>query len=369
MIHVLPADDKKTFKEFLHFPFKLYDKNPYWVPPLLKDIRTQFSHQNPFFRHGEVAPFIAKSDGNTAGRITAIYNSAHINFWGERAGFFGFFECIDNLEVASALIEKVKQWLREKGMMLLRGPMNFSTNEECGLLIEGYDSSPMIMMPYNFPYYQRLLEGCGLRKAKDLFAYIIDMPESLPEKILRVGEIAQRHDIKVRHIDIKSFRQEMDVFKALYNSAWQKNWGFVPITEEELGYIARRLKPIIIPELTLIAEYKGVPVGFMILLPDFNYVLKKVGGRLLPFGIFKALWYSKKIKDLRLMLLGIKEGFRRQGVDALLFIEGFKAVKRMGCYKWVEFSWVLEDNTPVQRLIELSDGKLYKTYRIYETGI
>lgn len=368
MIEIIPASDKNFFKEFLALPFKLYARYHLWVPPLLKDIRAQFSPQNPFFKHGEVASFIAKSDGDTVGRITAIYNSAHINFWDEQAGFFGFFECIDNLAVASALIEEAKQWLRKKGMVLLRGPMNFSTNEECGLLIDGYDSPPVIMMPYNPSYYHRLLEGCGLRKAKDLFAYTIDVPETLPEKILRVGKIAQRHNIKVRHIDIKSFRQEVNVFKNIYNSAWQRNWGFVPMTEEEIEYIGRKLKPIIIPELALIAECKGEPVGFMLVLPDFNYVLKRLGGRLFPFGIFKALWYSRKTKDLRIMLLGIKEGYRRQGIDALLIIEGFKAIKRMG-YKRVEFSWVLQDNTPVQRLIEMIGGKLYKTYRIYETEI
>lgn len=368
MIQVLPASDKKTFKEFLNLPFKLYAKDPFWVSPLLRDVKEQFSTKNPFFKHAEVFPFIARIDSQTVGRITAIYNSAHIEFHGEQIGFFGFFECIDNPDVAKALIERVKQWLKEKGMRILRGPVNFSTNEECGLLIGGYDSSPMIMMPYNFSYYPRLLEQCGLIKAKDLFAYIIDVPETIPEKVIRIARIAQTHNISVRPLNLRVFKEEMKVFKEIYNSAWERNWGFVPMTDEEINCTAKKLKPIIIPELTFIVECNEAPVGFMMLLPDFNYALKRLNGRLLPFGIFKALWYSRKIKDLRLPLLGIREGFRRQGADALLFVEGLKAIKKLG-YKRIEFSWVLEDNIPVQRFIEMYEGRLYKTYRIYETEI
>jgi GNAT superfamily N-acetyltransferase len=369
LIQVLPAEDKKTFKEFLNLPFKIYNKNSLWVPPLLRDVKEQFSPKNPFFKHAEVVPFIAKLNEETVGRIVAIYNQAHIDFYGERAGFFGFFECIDETSIAKVLVERVKQWLKEKGMLLLRGPMNFSSNEEWGLLVEGYDNPPMLMMPYNPPYYQALLEGCGFTKAKDLFAYIIDVPDALPEKVSRVAHIVEKEGIKIRPMNLKSFQQEIAVFENIYNSAWEKNWGFVPMTREEIEYTARKLKPLIIPELALIAEYNGEPVGLMILLPDFNYVLKRLNGRLFPFGIFKAFWYSKKIKDIRLLLFGIKEKFRRQGVDALLLKEGLKAVKKNG-YKRVEFSWVLEDNYPIRRIIENNaTGELYKRYRIYEMRI
>ncbi len=368
MIEILPANNKKTFKEFLHFPFKLYSANSFWVPPLLKDIKEQFSSKNPFFKHAEVMPFIAKIKGETAGRITAIYNKAYINFYGEKTGFFGFFDCIDKKEVALALMEEVKQWLREKGAAMLMGPANFSSNEEWGLLIEGFDEPPMIMMPYNFPYYQKLFERCGLIKAKDLFAYIIDIPEKLPEKAYRVAGIAEKQGIKVRPFNMKSFRSEMTIFKSVYNSAWEKNWGFVPMTDEEIDYTAKKLKQIMIPELTLIAESNGEAAGFIMMLPDFNFVLKKINGRLLPLGLFKALYHSRKIKDLRLLLLGIKPGYRRRGVDSLLFIEGLKAMLAKG-FKKVEFSWILEDNYPIQRIIETFKGKLYKKYRIYEIQI
>lgn len=368
MIEILPADNKKIFKEFLNFPFKLYPKNSPWVPPLLKDIQEQFSPQNPFFKHAEVMPFIAKINGDTVGRIAAIYNEAHISFHEEKTGFFGFFDCVNKDEVAHALIEKAAQWLRGKGMALLRGPVNFSTNEECGLLIEGFDSPPMLMMPYNFSYYQTLLENCGLKKAKDLFAYILNIPDRLPEKTYRVARILEKQKIKVRPINLKSFDKEMTVFKKLYNSAWEKNWGFVPMTDEEIEHMAKKLKPLIVPELSLMAECNGEAVGFMMMLPDFNYVLKKLNGRLLPLGILKAIYYSRKIKNLRLLLLGIKKGYRKQGIDAFLLIEGLKAIHKKGFQK-VEFSWVLEDNYPIQRIIEMVEGRLYKKYRIYEKEI
>lgn len=368
MIEVLPADDKKTFREFLNFPFTLYDKNSCWVSPLLKDIKELFSPENPFFIHAEVQPFIARKNGKTAGRITAIYNQAHIDFHGEKSGFFGFFDCIDDSAVAAALSEKVKQWAGEKGMCLLRGPMNFSSNEEWGVLIEGFESPSMVMMPYNYPYYQKLYDECGFAKAKDLFAYIADVPDTFPEKVYRVARIAEKRGIKVRPMNIKSFSGEMRIFKSIYNSAWEKNWGFMPMTDEEIEHTAGQLKPIIVPELTLIAECGEEPVGFMMFLPDFNYVLKKIDGRLLPFGIFRALWHSRNISDARLLLFGIKTGYRRRGVDSLLFMEGLKGLKKKG-FKRMEFSWVLEDNYPVQRIIETMNGELYKKYRVYETKI
>ncbi|MBI5196421.1 MAG: N-acetyltransferase [Nitrospirae bacterium] len=368
MIEILPADNKKTFKEFLEFPYNLYSNSSCWVPPLLNDVKNQFSPKNPFLKHAEVAPFIARVKGKTTGRIAAVYNEAHINFHGENAGFFGFFDCIRNSQVAGALIDRAAEWHKKKGMEILRGPFNFSTNEECGLLIDGYESPPKLMMPYNFPYYRALFEDCGFAKAKDFFAYTLEVPERLPEKIYRVAGIIEKNKITVRPINLKSFDKEMAVFKNIYNSAWEKNWGFLPMTDEEIEHMAKKLKPLIVPELALIAECKGEAVGFMMLLPDFNYVLKKLNGRLSALGILKALWHSKKIKDLRLLLLGIKEGFRRQGVDAFLLIEGLKAVREKG-YKKVEFSWILEDNYPVQKMVEMVDGRLYKTYRIYEKRI
>lgn len=352
----------------MNFPFRLYSGEPLWVPPLKNDIKEHFSDRNPFFRHAEVMPFIARLDKETVGRIAAVYNRIHVDSHNEKAGFFGYFDCINENAVAGLLIEKVKKWLSEKGMTILRGPMNFSVHEECGLLIEGFDEPPMVMMPYNFAYYQKLLERSGLSKAKDLFAYVSDVMATLPEKVYRVADIARKQGIKIRPINLKSFDEEMKIFKRIYDSAWEKNWGHLPMTDEEIKHMAGKLKPIIVPELVLIAEYGSDPVGFMMLLPDLNYVLRKLNGRLFPFGIFKALWHSKEIQDVRMLLLGIREGFRRRGIDSLLFIEGLRTLHKKG-YKRIEFSWVLEDNYPVRRIIENTDGRLYKKYRIYETRI
>lgn len=364
-IEIIEVRSKKDFYDFIRFPLSIYSKDPYYVPFLPTEMKKKFSKKNPFFLHADVKYFLAKYEGKLAGRIASIINYRHNEFHNEKTGFFGFFESINNYEIASALLNKVSETLKKKNMELIRGPMNFSTNEECGFLFEGYDEHPMLMTPYNPPYYNDLMEKYGMKKSKDLYAFIVDIPEELPEKIKRVAQIASKKGMIVRPFNKKSFRHDLLIFKDVYNSAWKKNWGFIPITDDELFYLGESLKTILIPGLTLIAEKDGKPVGFMGLVPDFNFVLKKMNGKVNFFSIIKALYYSKKIKDLRLLLFGIKEEFRNKGVDALLLSEGFKNVKKRG-YKRVEFSWILEDNIAVQRLIEIIDGKLYKKFRIYE---
>ncbi|NTU43526.1 MAG: N-acetyltransferase, partial [Nitrospirales bacterium] len=281
-------------------------------------------------------------------------------------GFFGFFESINDPEVAAALLERVEEELKGHGMDLMRGPMNFSINEECGVLIEGFDSAPMLMMPYNPPWYEDLLAGYGMGKAKDLNAYIHYVKTELPDKVLRVAALADKKGITVRTITKKEFEKDMMIFKEIYNAAWAENWGFIPIADDELIYSAARLKPIVVPELTIIAEKDGEPVGFLGMVPDFNVVLRRMGGRLTPITIAKALYYSRKITDLRLLLLGIKPEYRNRGVEAIMFREAFKGLWK---YKRLEFSWILEDNLPVIRIIEMVGGDLYKKYRIFEKAI
>lgn len=365
MIEVVEAKTRSDLEAFIRLPFSLYSgKDPY-VPPLMREMRKHFSKENPFFHNARVRYFLAKKDGRTAGRIVSIVNQRHIEFHREKAGFFGFFESPNDDEIASSLLDTVSDILRKEGMDVMRGPMNFSTNEECGFLLEGFDSPPMLMMPYNPPYYNNLVEGWGMSKAKDLYAYILDMPEEPPKKILRVAGLAEKSGIRARQLDKGKFDSEMKTFQEVYNSAWERNWGFIPLNDEELVYMGKNLKPVIVPELTWIAEKDGRPVGFLGLLPDFNFVLKHMNGKMNPMSIIKALYYSKKIKDLRLLLLGIKAEFRNRGVDALLFREGFREVRKGG-YLRVEFSWILEDNIPTQRLVEMIGGRLYKKYRIYE---
>lgn len=356
---------KKDLADFINLPFRLYREDPLYVSPLIKELKEQFSDKNPFLKHAVVKYFIAKNSSGCIGRIASILNQRHIEFQSEKAGFFGFFECIDDHAVSAALLSAVSGELRRQGMEIIRGPMNFSTNEECGFLMEGFDTLPMLMTPYNPPYYNALMDGFGMSKAKDLYAFIYDVRDRLPEKVLRVAELADKRGIKVRPIKKNQFTTEMQAFKEVYNSAWVKNWGFIPLTDEELDYLGKRLRQIVVPELTLIAEKDGCPVGFLGLLPDFNHVLMHMKGRLNPLTILKALYYSTRIRNLRLLLLGIRTEYRNRGVDALLFKEGFKGILNGG-YRQVEFSWVLEDNMPVQRIIEMIGGRLYKKYRIYE---
>lgn len=367
MTDVIEVKTSGDLDDFIKLPFSLYAKDPLFVPPLIRDMREKFSNKNPFFLHARAKYFLALKEGSVSGRIAVTIDQSHIEFQKERVGFFGFFESTDDYTVASALLDKASEFLKKEGLDKIRGPMNFSTNEECGFLTEGFHEHPVLMTPYNPPYYNEFMERFGMKKAKDLYAYICNIPEELPEKVHRVSEIAGKRGIRVRPIDIKNIKREMRVFRDVYNSAWKDNWGFVPITEEETDYMAHKLKPIVLPELTLIAEKEGEPVGFMGLLPDFNFVLKQMKGKLNPITIMKAIYYSKKITDLRLLLLGIKAEYRNRGVDALLYREGFRGIKeKYKRFKRVEFSWVIEDNIPVQRLIEMIGGRLYKKYRVYE---
>ena len=367
-MEVLEVASDKDLAEFIDFPYSLYDGDPLYAPPLKREVKEQFSRKNPFFAHAEARYFIARRGGKTVGRVASVINLRHIEFHREPAGFFGFFEAINDDEVCSALLSAARDILKDKGMTLMRGPMNFSTNEECGFLIEGFEDPPMLMTPHNPPYYNDLMERYGMQKAKDLYAFIHEVRETLPEKVLRVAMIAEKRGVSVRPVDKKKFDQEMRIFQKVYNSAWEKNWGFIPLTDEEILYLAERLKQIAVPELTLIAEDNGEPVGFLGMLPDFNHVLRHMNGKLNPLTILKALYYSKKITNLRLLLLGIKPEYRNKGVDALLYREGFNGIKK-GHYKRLEFSWILEDNIPVQRIVEMVGGRLYKKYRIYEKEI
>ena len=367
-MEVFEVASKKDLNEFIDFPYSLYAEDPLYVPPLKKEMKEQFSKKNPFFAHAEARYFLARKGKKTVGRVASVINMRHIEVHREAAGFFGFYESLNDDEVCSGLLNTVRDALKDKGMTLMRGPMNFSTNEECGFLIEGFEEPPMLMTPHNPPYYGKLMEKYGMQKAKDLYAFIHEVRETLPQKVLRVAAIAEKRGISVRPIDKKIFDREMQVFQKVYNSAWERNWGFIPLTDEEILHLGERLKQIAVPELTLIAEDNGEPVGFLGLLPDFNHVLRHMKGKLNPLTILKALYYSRKITDLRLLLLGIKPEYRNRGVDALLYREGFNGIKK-GNYKRLEFSWILEDNIPVQRIVEMVGGTLYKKYRIYEKEI
>ena len=369
-LQICPVNSRSLLKKFIKLPWKIYRGDNNWVPPLIGEMKKKFNpSKNPFFRYADVAPFLALRRSEPVGRIVAILNTRHNEFQKEKAGFFGFFECVEDRDVAARLLAAAKEWLSERGMEVIRGPANFSSNEEWGLLIDGFDDPPAVMMPYNPPYYPALLESCGLRKAKDLYAYTIDDTAVMPEKVLRITELVRKKtNITFRSINFARLKHEIEVLKSVYNSAWTLNWGFYPMTEEEFDYMAKELKRFAVPDLILIAEVDGKPAGFSLALPDIYQALKKCNGRLFPFGIFKFLRDRKKIDRARVMVLGIVEGFRRRGIDALFYLETFQRGKKLG-YKRGELSWVLEDNAAMNSPIEAIGARLYKKYRIYEARL
>lgn len=364
--------DASGMNEFIRFPWKVYQGNPNWVPPLKSEVKFLLSKKkNPFFHHAEAACFLARRNGVTVGRIAAIIDHNHIKFHNEQAGFFGFFECLPDCEVARELLGTAARWLKERGFEIMRGPMNPSTNDECGFLLEGFDSPPMIMMTYTPAYYLEYMERCGLTKARDLYAYIVvirDVAAGGRLEKLAAAVKARIPGLTVRPAVMKQFQREVDAVKVIYNSAWSHNWGFVPMTDAETGAMAKKLKPLIVPELMIMAEVNGKPAAFFVAVPDYNQVLGKINGRLGPLEFAKFLWYSRKISDIRILTMGVKEEYRKKGIEGLLYLEAFKAAMKKG-YERAEMSWILEDNVLMQRGCELMGGKLYKKYRIYEKKI
>ncbi len=375
-IEIKPVKTSGELKRFILFPWKIYANDPYWVPPLISERKAFFNpKRNPFFKHADVQLFLAIKDGEVAGTISAHINYNHNEFHQEKAGFFGFFECIEDFAVAQKLLDTACQWVADRGMEVIRGPMNFSTNEECGLLVEGFDSRPVVMMTYNPSYYAAFIEKAGFVKAMDLYAYIIQAEdlknnaENLPEKVFRAAEAALNHPrIKIRNLNFKDFDQEVERGWRVYNSAWSKNWGFVPLTEEEFRHMAYGLKPFLDPELIFVAEIDGEPVGLSVTLPDLNIPLQKINGRLFPFGWLKFLWFKRKIDTARFFMMGVVESYRNLGIDAVFYLETAKALLRKG-YTRCEMSWILENNTMVNRIIQRLGGRIYKVYRIYEKAL
>jgi GNAT superfamily N-acetyltransferase len=334
-------------------------------------MRFVLSDKNPFFLHAEAAFFMARSGNDVVGRIAAIVDRNHINIHKEQCGFFGYYECLPQHAAAQGLMDAAAAWLKQRDLCTMRGPLNPSTNDECGFLLDGFDAPPMIMMAYTPAYYLDQMEQCGLNKAKDLLAYITVIKEvSVGERLERLASIikAKVPGLVVRPARMRDFSRELTAVKEIYNSAWSHNWGFVPMTDEEIDSMAHRLKPLIEPELLIMAEVNGRPAGFFMAVPDYNQVLGKINGRLGALGLMKFLWYKRRISDIRVLTLGVKEEYRRKGIEGLLYLNAFKAAMRKG-YERAEMSWVLEDNELMKKGCELMGGSVYKKYRIYEKRI
>ncbi|WP_438358989.1 N-acetyltransferase [Corallococcus carmarthensis] len=370
-VQVTPVRGAADRTAFIRLPYSLYRDDPNWVPPLEMERRDFLDpKKNPFFDYAEVELFLARRGQDVVGRVAAIKNPRHMEFHGTKEGFFGLFECVNDAGVARALLDAASAWLKARGIDTVLGPANFSSNQDWGLLVEGYESPPALMMPFNPAYYAGLLEACGFTKAKDLWAWELSSSTPPPEKVARIAEkIRKREGVTVRAVNLKDFPAEVARIKEIYNAAWEKNWGFIPFTDREFDHMAKEMKAIVRPELVLIAEVKGEPVAFSMTLPDANPAFKAANGRLttfgLPMGLLKLVLASRKLKRLRLLTLGIKEGYRRRGLDAILYLDTLRTAKELG-YTGGEISWTLEDNHLVNRAIESMGGQRSKTYRVFQ---
>ncbi len=369
MVDISPVRSSADRRAFVELPFRLYRDDPLWVPPLRSDIRELIDpERHPFHRHSEVELFIARRGGRVIGRIAAIHNRRHLQYHDDEAGFFGLFESERDEEIAGALLDTASRWLAGRGLRLMRGPANFSSNEDWGLLVHGCDRPPVLMMPYNPPWYEELLLRAGFHPVKNLLAYWM-RGDALPERLARGAErIARRHNVTVRQLDLARFSDEIRLLQEIYNTAWQRNWGAVPLTTEEFDYLAKHLRPVVDPRLVTFVYVDEAPAGFCLALPDLNMVLRHMNGRLLPIGWLKALWYMRRVDQLRVLALGVLEPYRRTGAAEMLYLNLFRAATLRGIHQG-EFSWILEENLAMRTPLEKLGARVYKTYRLFDRQI
>lgn len=370
-VKIIPVDTKKQLKSFIMLPFGLYKNDPNWVPPLIMDQFKFFDpKKNPYYQHSEVKLFLAEKNGKVVGRISAHSNTQHNKEHKENIGFFGFFECIDDQEVANALFDAAYEWNRYRGFTSMRGPLNFSVNEECGLLVDGFDTPPMVMMRHDHPYYQRLFESYGLIKTMDLYAYLSERRE-MPERLEKMVDIlTKRYKVEIRSLsrDKKQMKKDIETVFEIYTKAWEYNWGFVPMTKPEFDHIVKELLPIADPDLVFFADIEGKHAGFSLALPNYNEVLKVMNGRVNPITLIKAMRAKKHIGSARVITMGIMKEFQGRGIDSIFHYHSYKNGLPKGYFKG-EFSWVLENNLPMMHVAEKLDARIYKTYRLYDKAI
>jgi GNAT superfamily N-acetyltransferase len=373
MIEISEVKSGSEFRRFIQFPNILYRDDPYFVPELYISQKTMFDRKKyPFFAHSKVDFFLAYKAKQLAGRIALIRNNNHISYSGEKCGFFGFFESINDFNVTKALLDKAVSWTIDEGLEGIIGPENFTTNDSCGFLVEGFNNPPVFMMPYNKPYYIEFFELYGFKKKLNLASYQFPSTET-SEKIIpliqRIDEKMQRNSIMIRPINFKEFDEEVRKFRIVYNSAYNRNWGFVPLTEDEFRFQANELKKIADPGSVIIAEKDNSIIGFICAVPDINQVLIKVkNGRLLPFGFMKLLFCQKKINNMRVLILGVDDKFRNSGIDVMLYSKLFEYAGKAN-FTTGEAGYVMENNVRMSSIIENLGGHVTKKYRLYEFRI
>jgi hypothetical protein len=367
-IRIVEAVTRRQRDRFITFPETLYRGDPFWVPPLIIERREFLDPgKNPFFEHAQVKLFLALDGASLVrGRIAAIVNANHLARHADGVGFFGLFECENDPAVAGALLDAAAAFLRAQGLSLMRGPASMSVNDEIGLLTDGFDSPPAIMMPYNPPYYRELLLGYGFQQAMRLWAYKAQASDGVPERLRQAAALARgRQGFTVRSIDKRRWDEDVRKLHKVYTEAWQDNWGAVPMTDREFDHMVGALKQVADLELCLLAEVGGEVAGFSLALPDLNQALIHVGGRLLPFGLLKLLWYRRRIDTLRLLTMGVIKGFRNKAVDVCLYHETIERGLAKG-YRQMEMSWILENNLAMNRVLQKLGARIAKTYGLFD---
>ena len=369
-VSIQEIGNAREMDRFIKFQWKIYKNDKNWVSPLLIDRKNFLNpRKNPFFKYAQVKFFMACDEKNRpVGRIGAIINHNHLKTHDDGAGFFGLFECIDDQAVADLLFDNAASFLRSQGLRIMRGPISMNINDEIGLLISGFDTPPVVMMPHNPPYYEKLVEAFGFKKEIDWYAYYMEERNGrVPERLARgVDLIKKRYNISIRPISMKHFDEEVERIHQVYTSAWEKNWGAVAMTDDEFHYLAKDLKMIAVPDLIFIAEVDGKIAGVSVALPDINQAFKRIkNGRLLPFGIIKLLWYRRKIDMIRLTIMGVIKEYRHMGIDTCFVHETYRKALALGIWR-CEMSQILETNVPMNNVLVKVGARIYKTYRIYD---
>lgn len=360
-------NNQKSLNAFIGLPWKIYQGNPHWVPPLIRDIKFKLNRaKNPYFEHSKMELFLCIHNNEILGRIAAVINHRHNETYDENTAFFGMFECVNDYNVARLLFLAVEQWCNQEKVNRIRGPLSLSIDDECGFLVENFSSDPVIMMPYNPPYYSDFCESYGFKKLKDLSAYYKSIEAEVPNRITKIAnKVSQKMNIVIRPINLKRFNSEVIAIMDIYNNAFQSHWGFVPLTHKEINQIVQDLRDIVEPGMFLFAEVERSPVAIGAVLPNYNEVLKKLNGKTGLIGTLKFLYYKRKIKSARAFFVGVRKEYRRMGIEFLLFYELEKTLARLG-YQWYEMSWTLEDNFLINHSLKITGAKMYKKYRIYE---
>ena len=370
-LNLVKVDSKKDFKRFIDFPYLLYKGVENYVPPLKMDQKNILNREkHPFYKKAEMEMFLVEDErGDVLGRIAAIHNHVHQEYYKDDTGYFGFFECVNDLEVSNMLISAAEEWLKKRGLKRCLAPMDPSTNYVCGLLIEGFQYPPSIMMPYNMDYYQHLIESAGYKKGKDLLSFLVTRESVKLNRVRKLTDmLMKREKLSVRTIDMKNLKKEIELAFEIYNDAWSKNWGFVPMSDIEIEQLAKEVKPVCDPDLILFLEKDGEAIGFLFAMPDLNIIIKDLKGKLFPSGIFKLLFGKGKINKMRVIAMGLKQKYQNLGLPVVLYKETIERGLKKG-YVAAEMSWVLEDNARMVKAALGLGGVVDKKYRIYEKNL